>query len=62
MATLMDDCSLSPHCPVCEALGKPADHIVGSRSCDANKAPPKKRVPVSVPVPDKEGVMETDVN
>ena len=26
-------CSAAPHCPVCEAAGKPSDHSVGSTAC-----------------------------
>ncbi|XP_041986152.1 uncharacterized protein LOC121738264 [Aricia agestis] len=35
-------CQNAPHCALCEAHGRPADHIVGAKSC-GKMAPKKKR-------------------
>ena len=34
-------CSADPHCPICEAANKPANHRLGSKNCSS--APPKQR-------------------
>ncbi|XP_041981665.1 uncharacterized protein LOC121735065 [Aricia agestis] len=36
-------CGNPPHCALCEARQKPADHIVGSRRCDKSAPPSKKK-------------------
>ncbi|XP_041977427.1 uncharacterized protein LOC121731828 [Aricia agestis] len=36
-------CGNPPHCALCEAREKPADHIVGSRRCDKSAPPSKKK-------------------
>ncbi|KAL0878796.1 hypothetical protein ABMA27_003826 [Loxostege sticticalis] len=40
------DCSAAPHCSVCEAHGKPADHKTGGKNCH----PPKPRRKAAKPV------------
>ncbi|KAJ0172850.1 hypothetical protein K1T71_011026 [Dendrolimus kikuchii] len=39
-------CSAKPHCPLCEAAGRPAGHQLGSKPCGAKK-PTRRRVEAS---------------
>ncbi|KAJ0169158.1 hypothetical protein K1T71_014925 [Dendrolimus kikuchii] len=43
-------CSAKPHCPVCEAAGRPVGHQLGSRPCRAK--PTRSKVPASRTAPD----------
>lgn len=44
-------CSAPPQCPLCSAVGKKADHRVGSKACPNPKASKAKRAPVTGPAP-----------
>ncbi|KAJ0179074.1 hypothetical protein K1T71_005849 [Dendrolimus kikuchii] len=45
-------CSAKPHCPLCEAAGRPAGHQLGSKPCGAKK-PTRRNVQASRMAPGK---------
>ncbi|XP_049887055.1 uncharacterized protein LOC126381643 [Pectinophora gossypiella] len=47
------DCDAEPHCPVCEAAGKPASHSIGGTGCVSAANKPKNQAPEKKSAPKK---------
>ncbi|XP_049886855.1 uncharacterized protein LOC126381426 [Pectinophora gossypiella] len=48
------DCDAKPHCPVCEAAGKPASHSIGGSGC-VSAAKPRHQAPERKSAPKTKG-------